>query len=472
METLSSNYMENVDWFNATLGVGRNCDIVSRDYMIGGRRGRIWVVDGFGLDATLERMGAFWLSLTPEKVAGLTKMQDFADRFISFTETNVETATETIVTSVLLGKSLFLMEGLVGAALIDAKEYPARSVGEPADGKVLRGSHDGFVEAMVPNMALLRRRIRDPHLTMEAMKVGERSKNDLVLCYLEDRVDRTVLNDLRSKLQKITAQSLSMGQESVAEAIRPKQWYNPFPKVRYTERPDAVAASVMEGNIAVIVDNSPSVMLLPTTFFDFAQETNDFYFPPLIGGYLRLLRIIVFLVSLLITPIWYLMVSEPERLPQWLGFLSSPEPAALSLIWQLLAVEFLIDVLKLASLNTPDALSSSFSMLGALILGDFAVQAGWLGPEVLVYMAFVSVAGCAQPSYELGYAFKLLRVALLVLTALFDIWGFLAGLVVIFVLLATAKPLVGKGYLYPLVPFNGKAMRRLLFREPISRENT
>ena len=105
-------------------------------------------------------------------------------------------------------------------------------------------------------------------------------------------------------------------------------------------------------------------------------------------------------------------------------------------------------------------------------MGDFAVQAGWLGPEVLVYMAFVSVAGFAQPSYELGYAFKLLRVALLVLTALFDIWGFLAGLVVIFVLLATAKPLVGKGYLYPLVPFNGKAMRRLLFREPISRENT
>ena len=145
METLSSNYMENVDWFNATLGVGRSCDIVSRDYLIGGRRARIWVVDGFGLDATLERMGAFWLTLTPEKVAGLTQMQDFIDRFVSFTETNVSQKTEDIVTSVLLGKSLFLMEGLSGAALIDAKEYPARSVGEPADGKVLRGSHDGFV---------------------------------------------------------------------------------------------------------------------------------------------------------------------------------------------------------------------------------------------------------------------------------------------------------------------------------------
>ena len=472
METLSLEYRENVEWFDATLGVGRSCDIVSRDYVIGGRRARIWVVDGFGLDATLERMGAFWLSLLPEQVAGLTRMQDFIDRFISFTETNVSTQTEDIVTSVLLGKSLFLMEGLSGAALIDAKEYPARSVGEPADGKVLRGSHDGFVEAMVPNLALLRRRIRDPHLTMEAMKVGQRSKNDLVLCYLEDRVDQALLNEVRRKLRGIQAVSLSLGQESVAESIRPKQWYNPFPKVRYTERPDSVAASVMEGNIAVIVDNSPSVMLLPTTFFDFTQETNDFYFPPLIGTYLRLLRIAVFLISLFITPVWYLLGSEEGRLPQWLEFLSSPEPAALSLIWQLLAVEFLIDVLKLASLNTPDALSSSFSMLGALILGDFAVQAGWLGPEVLVYIAFVSVAGFAQPSYELGYAFKLLRVGLLLLTAAFDVWGFLAGTVGIFLLLATAKPLVGKGYLYPLVPFNAKAFKRLLVREPISRENT
>ena len=170
-------------------------------------------------------------------------------------------------------------------------------------------------------------------------------------------------------------------------------------------------------------------MILPTGFFDFTQESNDYYFPPLVGTYLRVLRVTVFLLSLFITPAWYLMVSEPNRLPGWLNFLSSPEPVSLSLLSQLLVVEFLIDVLKLASLNTPDSLSNSFSMLGALVLGDFAVQAGWLGPEVLVYMAFVSVAGFAQPSYELGYAFKLLRVALLLVTAAFDVWGFCLGVV-------------------------------------------
>ena len=472
MEKISNDYRENVRVLDGLLGVGRSCDMVSRDYLIGGRRARLWVVDGFGSDSILERMGAFWLTLKPENVMSLTEMQDFLDRYITFSESNVTFDISDAVTSVFLGKSLLAVEGLAGVALMDAKGYPSRSVNEPPDGKVLRGSHDGFVEAVVPNMALLRRRIRDPHLTMEGHKVGSRTHNDAVLCYLDDRVDQDLLRKLRGKLLGLDVRSLSMAQESLAEAIRPKQWYNPFPKVRYTERPDAAAASIMEGSIVLMVDNSPSVMILPTGFFDFTQESNDYYFPPLVGTYLRVLRVTVFLLSLFITPAWYLMVSEPNRLPGWLDFLSSPEPVSLSLLSQLLVVEFLIDVLKLASLNTPDSLSNSFSMLGALVLGDFAVQAGWLGPEVLVYMAFVSVAGFAQPSYELGYAFKLLRVALLLVTAAFDVWGFCLGVVGIFILLCTTKPLVGKGYLYPLVPFNGKALLRLLVREPISRDNT
>ena len=472
MEKISNDYRENVRVLDGLLGVGRSCDMVSRDYLIGGRRARLWVVDGFGSDSILERMGAFWLTLKPENVVGLTEMQDFLDRYITFSESNVTFDISDAVTSVFLGKSLLAVEGLAGVALMDAKGYPSRSVHEPPDGKVLRGSHDGFVEAVVPNMALLRRRIRDPHLTMEGHKVGSRTHNDAVLCYLDDKVDQDLLRKLRGKLLGLDVRSLSMAQESLAEAIRPKQWYNPFPKVRYTERPDAAAASIMEGSIVLMVDNSPSVMILPTGFFDFTQESNDYYFPPLVGTYLRVLRVTVFLLSLFITPAWYLMVSEPNRLPGWLNFLSSPEPVSLSLLSQLLVVEFLIDVLKLASLNTPDSLSNSFSMLGALVLGDFAVQAGWLGPEVLVYMAFVSVAGFAQPSYELGYAFKLLRVALLLVTAAFDVWGFCLGVVGIFILLCTTKPLVGRGYLYQLVPFNGKALLRLLVREPISRDNT
>lgn len=472
MEVLSQDYQENVSWLDRTLGVGRSCDLISRDLSIGGRRGRIWLVDGYGLDAVLERMNAFWLRTDEEAMAAETTMQSFVDRFVSFSEVSVSWDLQGIVTSVLLGKTLLLVEGLGGGALIDVKNYPGRGVNEPMDGRVLRGPHDGFVEAVVPNMALLRRRIRDPQLTMEGHKVGRRSQTDVVLCYLEDRVDRELLEEVREKLSKIDLNALTMAQESLAEAIRPRQWYNPFPKVRYTERPDSAASCVLEGNVVVIVDNSPSVMLLPTTFFDFTQETNEYYFPPLVGTYLRLLRVVVFVSSLFMTPVWYLLVVKPDRIPAWLHFLHEPSPSGPALLWQLLVVEFLIDMLKMASLNTPTSLSNSFSMLGALVLGDFAVQSGWLGPEVLVYMAFVSVAAFTQPSYELGYAFKLLRIALLLVTAAFDIWGFVLGTIGILVLLATTKPLVGHGYLYPLIPFNGQALRRLLIREHARPDNT
>ena len=219
MERIAEHYTDNVRWFDETLGAGRSCDMVCRDLEMGGRRGRIWVIDGFGGDAILERMGSFWLTLTPEQVGTVTQMQVFVDRFVTFMEVEVSFDREDIVTSVLLGKSLLLLEGVQGAALIDAKDYPSRGVAEPLDGKVLRGAHDGFIEAVVPNMALLRRRIRDPHLTMEGMKVGTRSHNDVVLCYLDDRVDRKLLEKVREKLRNIQMRSLSMGQESVAESI-------------------------------------------------------------------------------------------------------------------------------------------------------------------------------------------------------------------------------------------------------------
>ena len=472
MERLSEHYTDNVAWFNETLGVGRSVDIVSRDYLIGGRRARLWVIDGYGKDGTLERMGAFWLSLTAADMVGLADMQGFIDRFITFSETNISFDRNGIVTNVLLGKTLLLVEGLSGAALMDAKEYPARSVGEPPDGKVLRGSHDGFVEAVVPNMALLRRRIRDPHLTMEGHKVGLRSRTDTVLCYLDDKVNRELLEEIRHKLDTIDVNSLTMAQESVAEAIRPKQWYNPFPKVRYTERPDVATASVMEGSILVLVDNTPVVMVLPVSLLRFNEEINDYYFPPLVGTYLRVIRFFVMLLNVIITPLWYLLATEPGGLREPWDFLLVEGDYAVPLIGQLLLVELIIDVLKLASLNTPDVLGNSFSMLGALILGDFAVQSRWLVPEVLVYMAFVAVSNFAQHSFEMGYACKLCRMALVLLAFAFRWWGFGIGLVGVLVLIATTKPAVGRGYLYPLIPWNGKALRALLLRRPAGKNNT
>ena len=452
------------------LGVGRNFDMVGREVSVGGRRARLWVVNGYAEDALIERMIGRLLAVGSLK--GVPDLAAFLAAYVTVPDAAAVTEVHDMVMGVFAGKTLLVIDGYDGGILLDAKEYPTRSVQEPDTSKVLRGSHDGFVESIMANAALLRRRIRDPALTLERHQVGGRSQTDVALVYMAGEANEKYLEQLRQKLKAIDVGSISMSQESVAECIVPKQWWNPFPKIRYTERPDVATASIMEGSILLMIDNTPSVMLLPTTLFSFAEEINDYYFPPLIGTYLRIIRLVVLFLTVFITPLWYLLVKNGDILPGELEFLLVEDEYFVPLIVQLLLVELIVDILKLASLNTPDALSNSFSMLGALILGDFAVQARWLVPEVLVYMAFVAVAGYAQHSYEMGYACKLVRMVLLILIWLWDSWGFAIGVIGAVVLIASTRTVVGKGYLYPLIPFNGKKLMRLLRRRPINKDNT
>jgi stage V sporulation protein AF len=260
-------------------------------------------------------------------------------------------------------------------------------------------------------------------------------------------------------------QSLTLGAQSLAESLIRTRWYNPFPKIRVTERPDATSAQLLEGSVAVIIDNTPEVMILPSSIFDFMQETNDFYFPPFTSTYIRLVRYSVFFLTLIVTPLWYLLICYPDLVPEWLSFILPQNEGRLPIFFQLFLVEFVIDALRLASMNTPDMLANSLSVVGGLILGDFAVEIGWLIPEVILYMAFVAIANFTQRSYQLGYAFKFLRMFLLLLTGVFKLWGFIGGLTVIALLLVTNKTVNGKrSYLYPIIPFDAKALGSLLFR--------
>lgn len=452
------------------LGAGENFDMVARDLRIGGKQARLWVVNGYAKDTLLERLISVWLAV--DDLQDTPTAEAFLTRYVSVADAAVETDWKKAVTAVFAGKSLLLVEGYDEPILIDAKEFPTRGVEEPDTSKVLRGSHDGFLENIMENAALLRRRVRDPNLRLERLEVGGRSHCDVAIVYMADEADEKLIRELRKKLEKIDVRSISLSQESIAECITPRQWWNPFPKVRYTERPDVAVASIMEGDILLMIDNTPCVMILPTTVFSFAEEVNDYYFPPLVGSYLQAVRLTVLVLTLFITPLWYLLVKNPDTLSPSLQFLLVKEEYYVPLIVQLLLVEFIVDILKLASLNTPDALSNSFSMLGALILGDFAVEARWLVPEVLVYMAFVAVVNYAQHSYEMGYAMKLCRMALLILIWLADWVGFAIGVLGILALVATTKPVLGRSYLYPLIPFRRSVLRHILHRQHISRDNT
>lgn len=462
MKRLSDNYAQNVAVMDTALRVNESFDVIKKKLVFADGEATFYYIDGFIKDTVMQKMMIYFLS-----VKKLPKgAQGFIDRHVPYVETGASSDIELLLQMVLSGAAIMLCTSFGSeAVVIDARTYPARETTEPQGDRVIHGARDGFVETLIFNTALIRRRIRDTALTMSYISIGRESKTDVVLCYMNDRVDKNYLKTLKSKLKSLDVGALGMGEQSLVESLIRTKWYNPFPKVRRTERPDTAAAQLLEGSILIIIDNSPVVMVLPSTIFDFMQETNDYYLPPLTATYIKLVRYFVFGMTLFMTPVWYLLTRHPELTPAWLSFVLPENEGKIPILAQLLLVEFIIDALRLASMNTPDMLANSLSVVGGLILGDFAVDIGWLIPEVILYMAFVAIANFTQRSYELGYAFKFLRMLLLILTGIFGFWGFCGGVILIIVLISTNKTLNGKrNYLYPLIPFNAKALASLIFR--------
>lgn len=467
MTEFTDSYNDNLHLVNTTLRVGESFDIIIKHLRIGGRKATLYGIDGFIKDEMLEKELEYLSKLTPRQLSEISDADEFCDTYITYIETSAEEALDKFITFILSGAIGMIVEGFTKGIIIDCRTYPARTVQEPESDKVLRGSHEGFVETIIFNTALIRRKIRNTNLMLKSFQVGTESKTDIVVCYLDDVVDKKQLDILTKRLNAIKVKNLAMSQESLKECLIPGQYWNPFPKVRYTERPDAAAACIYDGNIIILTDGSPSAMIIPTGIFDFIQDINDYYFPPFIGTFIRFIRTAVFTLSMLFIPIWYLLTEYHENLPDFLKFMLIEEPYTVPLITQLLIVEFVIDTLRLASLNTPSALSSSFSVVGALVLGEFAVRSGWFVSEVVLFMAFVAISNFTQPSYELGYAIKISRTIILILCGLFKIWGFIAGLVTVCLVIAFTKTLTGYTYLYPVFPFNWKALKSLLYRQSL-----
>ena len=462
MEKLVSCYDVNLRVLRSRLGVERSFDIIERRLSLAGSDASFFYIDGFVKDGEMLRLMQFFLS---EKRMGTAEEME---KRIPYVEVERTSVMGKIIKAVLAGQSAMLCESFGGEAIIlDLRTYPARETAEPESDRVMQGARDGFVETLVMNTALIRRRIRDPNLTMEHISLGGSSNTDVVISYVRGLADEGDIESIRERLKKARPDSLTLGYQSLAELLVGRGWFNPFPKIRTTERPDTASAQLMEGSIIILCDTSPLAMILPTSIFDYLEESGDFYFPPLTGTYMRLVRILILLLSVVVTPLWYLAIEYGEALPESLRFLIPDEAGALPIILQLFLAEIAIDGLKIASMNTPDILSNSLSVVGALILGDFAVSVGWLCEDVILYMAFVAIANFAQQNHELGYAFKFVRLITLLLVYLFSGWGFALGMVVFVLLVATNTTVpTSRGYLYPLIPFNGRALLNYFWRRP------
>lgn len=456
------SFQENVSRMKEILQTDQNFDIVCRSVEVGGRSAVLIFVDGFTKDDVLLKIMQGWSSIKPEDMP--EDAHAFSRKYLPYVEVGLEDQEKNAIVQLLTGITCLFIDGYSECLTIDCRTYPARGVEEPEKDKVLRGSRDGFVETLIFNTALIRRRIRDPRLTMEILNLGESSHTDIAVCYMQGRVDRELLDRIKKRLNNLKVDALTMNQESLAECLYLKKWYNPFPKFKFSERPDTAAACILEGNIVILVDNSPSAMILPSSVFDIIEEADDYYFPPITGTYLRLSRVVTAILCLLLTPVWLLLMMHTEWLPEWLQFLKLSDPCYVPLIVQLMILEFAIDGLRLAAINTPNMLTTPLSVIAGIVLGEYSVKSGWFNSETMLYMAFVTIANYSQSSFELGYALKFMRVIILLLTAAFGVWGFAAGVLLSGCAVVFNRTIAGKSYIYPLIPFRWSELKKRFFR--------
>ena len=460
-------YDEMIQGLDERLCPDKSFDLVKRDLIIGGRRAALYFVDGFTKDEVFEKIMEFFFKIKPEELQGIESMSEFATRFMPYIEAAADSDMERTATNILSGTSVLLIDGIGDALEIDTRTYPSRSISEPEKDRSMRGAKDGFVETLIFNTALIRRRVRDFSLRMEYYQVGSLSKVDVALCFLDGKSDQKTVDILRKRLKNINLKGISMTQQALSEVLLPGSFFNPFPRIKFTERPDYASACLLEGRVLLIMDNSPAVMVLPTSFADFTKEANDYYFPPLTATYIRSTRQLISLITVVLTPVFLLLVNHPSWIPDWLAFVNLSEEPTLPVIIQLLVLEFVIDGLRIASLNTPDNLSSSLSIIGGLLLSEFAITAGWFDPECILYMSFVAIAGFSQPSFEMGYAQKFIRILLLLLTQFFGLYGLIGGTVLSLLTMGLTKTLKGRDYLYPIIPFDFKGFCKLFVRTKI-----
>ena len=426
------------------------------------------MIDGFTKDEIMEKLFEYFLGLKKEEMPSTPEKFSY---MIPYVEVIPRENMSDAVNDMMSGIVIMLIDGYPVAFSIDCRTYPARAVSEPWKNRVLRGSRDGFVETIVANVALIRRRIRTPDFRVEAAMAGTMSKTDVAFAYIHGKADMKLLQSLKDRVAAIKVEALTMNIESLAEAILPGRYINPFPKFKYTERPDSAAAAIYDGNIVILIDNSPAVLVVPTSIFDVCEEADDYYFPPVTGTYIKLSRYLIAIMALVLTPLWVLFLNNPQWVPGWLEFvLIEKTNSTVPIILQLLILEFAIDGLRLAAVNTPTLLSTPLSVVAGIVVGEYAVSSGWFEPESMLYMAFVSIGTYTQASYELGYAIKFFRIITLVLTWFLDLWGFIIGLGLMLFAIASNRTISGKSYLYPLIPFNWNMLKRKILRIRLGKE--
>ncbi|MBP1969657.1 stage V sporulation protein AF [Virgibacillus natechei] len=466
---VSANIEENKTYMKERLGLDVSFDVDFRELIVLKEKIHIYYVTGLCDTAVIQELLKKLVEINDNESNTKKVFETVENRLVHQQLEKSETMDEAI-DQMLSGLIIVFVNGVKKALIIDVRQYPGRTPEEPDTERVIRGSRDGYTENIIENTALTRRRLRDTRLRQEILKVGERSKTDVCISYLADVADDGLVNIIKEKINKIEIDGITMADKTVEEYIIDRKW-SPYPLVRYTERPDVAANHLLEGHVLLIVDTSPSTIILPTTFFHHLQHAEEFRQAPSIGTFVRAIRFIAILASMYLLPLWLLFTLEPALLPNELSFIGPNEEGNIPIYIQIVMAVVGIEFLRLAAIHTPTALATSMGLIAAVLIGQIAIDVGMFTPEVILYVSIAAIGGYVTPSYELSVANKVMNLLLILATGFFGLIGFVIGFVMHLLFLVNLRSLKTP-YFWPFIPFNAKAMLHVLVRIPVPYSNS
>ncbi len=383
------------------------------------------------------------------------------------------TAVETVknlaagIESLLAGKALVFIEGIEQAMALDVYTQEKRSIEQSETERVVRGPRDGFIESLQTNVALLRYRLPVPEFRVEQREVGTRTKTKIAICYLDDIVNPELLEEVRSRIDKIVIDRIL--DAGYIEHYIQDDVTSPFPQVQNSERPDRVVGNLLEGRVSILVDGSPFALIVPAIFVQFYQTSEDYNERWIITSAIRIIRLAALVFSLTFSSFYVTMLSfHPELIPATFVVAASSgrQGVPFPVVIEVLIMEIAMEILREATVRMPQQVGGALSIVGVLVVGQAAVQAGFVSPITVVIMALSTIGSFATPSYNVATAFRVLRFILIILAGTFGLLGLAVGIMLVLNHMLSLRSF-GVPYMAPFSPGNYQELKDSFMRFPI-----
>lgn len=445
-------------------------DLVYRKIEIEGKQAYVLYLDG--LIKTEDLQNHVIDEVLARKQAGQLSIEKVEEEIVTVSAVKDQSYLEDAANDILEGNAVLIIDGHSKGIVFSIPGYKTRGVSEPDSEAAIRGPREGFIESLRVNTSLVRRKIKTTNLKIESMKIGVQTQTNIGIAYIDGIVDKSVLKELKHRLDRIEIDGI-LETGYIEELIEDNSW-SIFPQIQITERPDTAAANLLEGRVAIFVDGTPFVMILPATFWQQFQASEDYYDRVYIAIFLRVLRLMFVAVALML-PAFYVAVTtyHQEMIPTnlLLSVAAARESIPFPAIVEAFIMELSFEALREAGVRLPKTIGQAVSILGALVIGTAAVEAGIVSAPMVIIVSLTGIASFTIPKFSLAIAIRLLRFPLMILASIFGLFGIVVGMVILLIHLCKLRSF-GVPYFEPVAPLRFSELKDVFIRTPIWMQNS